>query len=359
MTATLLALLATGLAAGGGLLTLRLHRERGREPDPAHLAMCPRYRNGRFENEEPVPVSNMGPRFYVKFFLSRHRPPRPLPVTPVAASELPRPPAPLRAVWMGHSFVLVDVDGARFLFDPVYGPATPLPVNMFRFQAPPLPREQLPDAGIDAVIVTHDHYDHLERSTLCHLARKGLRIITPLGVGARLRGWGCPADSVTELDWHQSTDVGTVRVTATPARHFSGRSLNSRDGTLWASWVLRGPEHGVFFSADGGYGRHFAAIGKQYGPFDLACMETGAWDKRWPHAHQQPEESVRACREVGGRVMLPIHWAAYDLSFHPWDEPILRASTAAREQGVPLATPRMGEAWSPGMSTGPWWTEVR
>ena len=161
MTATLLALLATGLAAGGGLLTLRLHRERGREPDPAHLAMCPRYRNGRFENEEPVPVSNMGPRFYVKFFLSRHRPPRPLPVTPVAASELPRPPAPLRAVWMGHSFVLVDVDGARFLFDPVYGPATPLPVNMFRFQAPPLPREQLPDAGIDAGIA---HYRRSLRS---------------------------------------------------------------------------------------------------------------------------------------------------------------------------------------------------
>ncbi len=137
MTATVLALLATGLAAGGGLLTLRLHRERGREPDPAHLAMCPRYRNGRFENEEPVPVSNMGPRFYVKFFLSRHRPPRPLPVTPVAASELPRPPAPLRAVWMGHSFVLVDVDGARFLFDPVYGRLRRCPSTCFASK--PLP----------------------------------------------------------------------------------------------------------------------------------------------------------------------------------------------------------------------------
>lgn len=358
MTAlSILAALAAAGIAGGSALTLRLRRERGVEPAPNVLAGHPRYKNGRFLNDEPVPVSNMGPRFYLEFFVANHRPPQPLPVTPVTA--LSRPPAPLAAVWMGHSFVLLDLDGTRLLFDPVYGPASPLPTNIHRFQPPPLPRAELPASGIDAVVITHDHYDHLERSTVRFLARHGLRFITPLGVGARLRGWGCPASAVTELDWHQTIRLGAVDVTATPARHFSGRGLNGRDGTLWASWTLRGPEHAVFFSADGGYGRHFAAIGAQYGPFDLALMETGAWNERWPHAHQTPEQSVRACRDVGGGVMLPIHWAAYDLSFHAWDEPIRRTMAAAAEQNLTLVTPRMGQIWTPGAPTEAWWEQTR
>lgn len=352
------ALAAAGLA-GGSALALRLRRERGAAPRPETLAGSPQYQHGGFRNDEPVPVSNMGLRFFLEFFTTSHRPPGPLPVVPVHAVDLPGPPAPLRVVWMGHSFVLLDVDGTRLLFDPVYGPASPLPTNIRRFQAPPLPKAELPAAGIDAVIITHDHYDHLERGTIRFLARRGLRFITPLGVGTRLRGWGCPAENVWELDWHESAQVKQVAVTATPARHFSGRGLHERNNTLWASWVARGPEHAVFFSADGGYGRHFAAIGAHYGPFDLALMETGAWNERWPHAHQKPEDSVRACREARSARMLPIHWAAYDLAFHAWDEPIRRAAAAAAAQNVALITPRMGQAWTPDTSTPAWWKEVR
>lgn len=353
------------LLASGLLLVLRLRSQRGREPDPAGIARRisdpARHDGRRFLNDEPAPVENMGAGFFVKFFLARHRPPTPLPV--VAPAPFPSPPAPLRVVWMGHSFVILDIDGVRLIFDPVFGPASPLPTNIRRFQPPPLSREELPPA--DAVILSHDHYDHLERASVRFLARRGARFVTTPGVDSRLRGWGCSDDAISVLDWGQSLSLpshrpegGTVELTAAPSRHFSGRSLNGRDTTLWASWIAKGPRHAVFFSSDGGYGRHFAAIGRQYGPFDLTLMETGAWNPRWAHAHQHPEESVRAHRDLRGGVMLPIHWAAYDLAFHDWDEPAIRASRAAREQGVTLATPRMGETWTPGTPTAAWWEEV-
>ncbi|MDD2480046.1 MAG: MBL fold metallo-hydrolase [Victivallaceae bacterium] len=263
-------------------------------------------------------------------------------------------PSDFKIYWLGHSTLIMEIDGTRIITDPVFGNAGPLKFIVRRFQPSPLRREHLPEA--DAVIISHDHYDHLEFDTILRLRKSKIRFIVPLGVGAHLRSWGIPPERITELNWGDSAKVGTLTITAQTARHFSGRSFGTRDRTLWSAFVLAGPKHKVFFAGDGGYGKHFKTIGEKFGPFDLTCLEIGSWNERWPNSHLFPEQTIQAHQDLRGKYLLPIHWAVFDLAFHDWDEPIKRLHAAAKHANVQIMTPIQGQPIVPGKTpTSTWW----
>lgn len=233
----------------------------------------------------------------------------------------------LRVTWFGHSSSLVEIDGARVLIDPVWDErAAPTQwAGPKRFFAPTLKLDDLP--AIDAVILSHDHYDHLGAGTIRQLAKldslRQARWITPLGVGTILARLGVDPKRCTELNWTETVDIGSLRITALPTRHFSGRSLFNRFETLWASFVLAGPKHRVYYGADSGEWEGFREIGEQYGPFDLTMLEIGAFDPLWADLHMGPEGAVRSFRALGGQgLLMPIHWGLFDLALHPWTQPI-------------------------------------
>jgi L-ascorbate metabolism protein UlaG (beta-lactamase superfamily) len=213
---------------------------------------------------------------------------------------------------------------------------------------------------VDAVVISHDHYDHLDVPTVKALAARGARWVVPLGVGAHLRAWGVPDARITELDWWEAARVGDLTLTATPARHFSGRGLGDADRTLWAGWAIAGPAHRVFYSGDTALHEEFAEIGRRLGPFDLTMIESGAYDALWADVHLGPEQAVLAHRQVRGAVMLPVHWGLFDLALHGWTEPIERVLVAAERAGVRVASPRPGGMVEPA-ALGPaerWWPAV-
>jgi L-ascorbate metabolism protein UlaG (beta-lactamase superfamily) len=275
----------------------------------------------------------------------------------------------LRATWLGHSTVLLELDGARVLFDAMFSErASPSTiVGPKRFFPPPLALADLP--SIDAVVISHDHYDHLDMETIRALATRQatLRFVVPLGIGAHLERWGVPADRITELEWGEQTALAGrgVTLTATPSRHFSGRRLRDALGrgnpTLWATWVVTGPSHRAFFSGDTGMFDGFSDIGTQFGPFDLTMIKVGAYGEPWPQIHVNPEEAVRAHSMLRGKVMLPIHWGTFNLAFHAWDEPAERTVAAAQASSATLVMPRPGESVEPSLAARPvepWWRSV-
>lgn len=251
----------------------------------------------------------------------------------------------LRVTWLGHSTLLLDVDGRRFLTDPLwYDRASPFSlVGPKRFFPNPLPLEKL--RGVDAILLSHDHYDHLDKKTLLSLLAKGIPVITMLGVGKRLIRWGAPAHLVTELDWWQSTRLGDHTITAAPARHFSGRWLTDRFHTLWGSFAVKGPSHAVYYGADSGYYQGFVSIGEKLGPFDLALLEIGAYSEEWEAIHMGPENAVQATLDVQAALLLPIHWGTFNLALHSWTEPVERLLAAAEKKGVDLVLPAPGETF--------------
>lgn len=335
----------------------------GNDPAGERLAICrqsPNYGENGFTNNQPLELpgswqmTKIGAQL---LFSSSRRPQSPLPMDKLNKTDFANEPAELALVWLGHSFIIIELEGKRLAIDPVFGNASPVPLMVDRFQAPPLTREDLPH--LDGVIVSHDHYDHLEMETVQFLAARGVKFIMPLGVGARLEGWDCPADQIIELDWGQSYDLDGLQIIAVPSRHFSGRGLTDRNKTLWAGWILKGQSRRVFYSSDGGFDGRFARIGQQYGPFDLTMIEIGAYNRAWPQVHMFPEQAVDAHLALNGVVMIPVHWAAYDLSLHQWNEPIERAYSCAVDKGVNLATPRMGQRYIPGNTkTEKWWESV-
>ncbi|MEV6104906.1 MBL fold metallo-hydrolase [Streptomyces sp. NPDC051940] len=281
---------------------------------------------------------------------------------PLRTPALHDPPASgLRVTWLGHATALAEIDGRRVLFDPVWGQRC----SPFAFAGPkrfhPVP-VRLADLGpLDAVVISHDHYDHLDMPTICELASLDVHFAVPLGVGAHLEHWGVPAGRITELDWHESVTVADLTLTATPARHFCGRGIRNKQQTLWASWVVAGPRHTVFHSGDTGYFPGFAEIGAQYGPFDTAMVQIGAYSEFWPDIHMTPEEGVRAHLDLRGGVLLPIHWGTFNLAPHRWEEPAERTLAAAVAHDVRVAVPRPGESYEPeaaALPAAPWWREV-
>jgi L-ascorbate metabolism protein UlaG (beta-lactamase superfamily) len=274
---------------------------------------------------------------------SIEQPEEPLPVVKRSGSEfLELPPSGLRVTWLGHSTMLVEIDGVRVLIDPIWGThASPWSsIGPARFYSPPLPLDELPE--VDVIIISHDHYDHLDFETVSRLKDEPVRWIVPLGVGAHLAHWGVSNTRIDELDWWEHTTVKGVTLTATPARHFSGRWVDRFLSTLWAGWAMRGPEHAVFYSGDTGFHPEFKEIGERLGPFDLTMMESGAYSSTWTDVHLGPEQAVIAHKMVGGEVMLPVHWGLFDLAFHGWSDPIERVLAAAERLDVTVVTPRPG-----------------
>jgi L-ascorbate metabolism protein UlaG (beta-lactamase superfamily) len=308
----------------------------------------PNFDGQKFVNPVPTHLLTPGTTWEMvrhQLFGGEERVPRrSVPVVARTSSDYSTPPASgLRATWIGHASTLVEIDGHRLLTDPIWSErASPSTlVGPRRFHPPPLPIEALPP--IDVVIISHDHFDHLDMATIQALAARGSRFAVPLGVGAHLEAWSIPAAQVVELDWGESVRLGGLELVATPARHYSGRNPLRRDGTLWSSWVVKGPSHRIFFSGDSGYFDGFKAIGAAHGPFDLTLVKIGACDRTWQDIHMSPDEAVRAHLDLKGRLLLPIHWGTFNLAFHAWNAPAEEAVAAARARGVNVAVPRPGQ----------------
>jgi len=309
----------------------------------------------KFLNPVPTAVGGPGIAFKVlpQMLLNRaeREPKRPLgPFRTEAAAYAAAPASGLRVTWFGHSSMLVEIDGVRLLIDPVWDErASPLGwAGPKRFFAPTLALEELPK--IDAVLLSHDHFDHLGKQTVRQLARlrPEMQWITSLGVGALLRGFGVVADQIVELDWTETVriagaDGAEITITSLPARHFSGRSMFNRFETLWASFVLRGGEHTVYYGADSGWWEGFTEIGAAHGPFDLTMLEIGAYNELWHEIHLGPDGAARAFRALGGSgLLMPIHWGLFDLALHAWRQPIERITEIADAEGLKLWSPEPG-----------------
>ncbi|WP_041967719.1 MBL fold metallo-hydrolase [Mesobacillus selenatarsenatis] len=287
---------------------------------------------------------------------SERRPGAPLPMA-TFAQPLQKGSA-TKVTWFGHSAFLLEIEGKTILFDPMFGKApTPFPIRNQRYSRElPLKIEELP--VVDTVVLSHDHYDHLDYGSIMKLKGKVKNYVVPLGVGAHLERWGISPEMIQEHDWWDGLSFAGLQFACTPARHFSGRSLTDRNATLWCSWVIIGQETKVFFSGDGGYGPHFKEIGEKYGPFDLTLMECGQYDARWAAIHMLPEETVQAHQDVKGKLLVPVHWGAFTLSLHAWHDPVERAVRAAEESGVDIVTPRIGETFTVSLDDYPksaWW----
>ncbi len=286
-------------------------------------------------------------------------PPAPLASVDPRAGWSKPPSSGLRTTWLGHSTVLIEIDGWRVLTDPVWGQrASPFTLlGPKRFQPVPIALRQLPP--VDAVVISHDHYDHLDYPTIRALAKSRVPFITSLGVGAHLEAWGIPPERITELAWWESHRVpGTgLSVTAAPSQHFSGRGLKSRNSTLWSSLVLAGERHRVFFSGDTGLTTEYEAIRDRLGPFDLVMLEVGAFHPAWGDIHLGPANALQAHALLGGGVLMPVHWGTFSLSTHAWDEPVETLLSLADPARAQLLLPRLGEPLEPAerRPAQPWW----
>jgi L-ascorbate metabolism protein UlaG (beta-lactamase superfamily) len=321
----------------------------------------PQYRDGRFRNAEATKMLSGSYREMLKhqfFGREKREPAAPIPVVARTDRDYAVPPASgLRATWIGWSSVLLEIDGHVVMTDPVWSnrcsPSTL--VGPKRFHRPPIALEELPH--IDVVVISHDHYDHLDMPTVRFLGARGTQFAVPLGIGAHLRRWGIPETQIHELDWNEAIELAGITVRSTPARHYSGRQPRFNNQTLWTSWVIRGPRHRVFFSGDSGYSGAFAKIGAEQGPFDLTLIKVGASDPTWSEIHMTPEEAVQVHRDLRGGVMLPVHWGTFNLAFHSWRDPVERAVATASASGVRIVVPEPGEFVEPSAppAASSWW----
>ncbi|WP_188814296.1 MBL fold metallo-hydrolase [Hymenobacter cavernae] len=331
-----------------------LSPELGGKPTKAErvaFARTGHYRDGEFRNLQPTEVMTGGSTISTMWkFLTQTTPhadpPGPLPLQKLDSLTITqKTPELVRVTWFGHSATLVEIAGQNVLLDPMLsigmGPArwaTPKRYNPELAIRP----EQLP--AIAAVLISHDHYDHLDYQTVQKIKDKVGVFCVPLGIGAHLRAWGVAPEHIREVSWGDSVRLPGLTLTSTPSRHFSGRGLGNRNSTLWTSWVIKSAAKRLFYTGDGGYGAHFADIGRQYGPFDLALVECGQYNEDWAEIHMRPEQSVQAALDVRARVMLPVHWGAFTEARHPWNEPVRRASAAAKAHPELLfTTPRLGQ----------------
>ena len=326
----------------------------------------PAWSGDRFRNTRVVPRGDPNvPMPSVSEFLcggTRRVPSRPLPVIDPLDIWTRLPSSGLRTTWLGHSTVLIEIDGKRVITDPVWGPrASPSSLaGPKRFQPPPVPLRSMP--AVDLVIVSHDHYDHLDYATIRQLAKTNVPFVTSLGVGAHLEAWGVQPERITELDWWESHTLpgSDLTVTAAPSQHFSGRSLNDGNATLWSSMVLRSPRHGVFFSGDTGLTAEYRTIGERLGPFDLVMIEIGAFHPAWGNIHLGPENALEALALLGGGPFLPVHWGTFNLALHAWDQPAEVLLNSAVHSGPRILMPKLGEPFEPvhDRALVPWWRQV-
>ncbi len=318
------------------------------------------YRDGTFHNLSPTPVMVEGvtllssARDYLRPGKDR-QPSQPLPSVKTDLNDLPTDGTTL--VWFGHSSYLLQIAGKIILVDPVFS-GNASPVSFFGKNYPGSNVYGVADMPeIDILLLTHDHYDHLDYETVRKLRPKIKQVVASMGVGAHLEGWGYSPEIIQELAWHEEAQsAGGINLTALPARHFSGR-LFKRGKTLWSSFVLDTPDYKLYLGGDSGYDGHFAEIGTQYGPFDLAILECGQYNQNWPYIHMMPEQTAQAALDLRAKVLLPVHWGKFTLALHPWYEPIERVSKRAQEMNLPLTTPMIGQPITIGekLLNEPWW----
>jgi L-ascorbate metabolism protein UlaG (beta-lactamase superfamily) len=330
----------------------------------ARVNESPNFVDGRAQNSVETNLGSTDVReVFVEYFrgAKERKPPQPVPMveTDPAALESARKQG-VRFVWLGHSTVYLEIDGTRVLIDPVWSErASPFSIlGPKRSHSVPMALADLPT--IDVVVISHDHYDHLDPGVVRELAPQGVRFAVPLGIGADLEAWGVADEQIIELDWWEGAVVGSLALVATPARHFSGWQVTDRDLTLWASWTLVGPKSRVFYSGDTGWLNDFEKVGDEYGPFDLSIIKCGAYGDGWPDIHINGIQAVEANLLLKGRRMLPVHWLTFDLALHPWAEPVIQAVDAGAELGVDVITPQLGELvdLEGRVTTTRWWEEM-
>ncbi len=307
------------------------------------------YKEDRFVNIAKVQLDmsfrDMG-KSLVGYFKpqSQTTPKENLPVQKIDSLDIVKYIGDTRLIWFGHSAFLLQIDTKNILIDPMFG-EVPAPHPMLgskRFSKElPIEIEKIPE--IDAVLISHDHYDHLDYDSIKKLKNKVKMFYTPLGVGVHLEKWGVEKERIIELDWWQEIRLEKLNFICTPAQHFSGRGLTDRTKTLWSSWIIQSKTDNIFFSGDSGYGNHFKEIGKKYGPFDFAMMECGQYNEMWPDVHMFPEETAQAGLDVKAKKIMPIHWGAFKLAMHAWTDPIERLSKKAKELNIDIVAPRIGE----------------
>ena len=326
----------------------------------ARMQASPQWSGGGFTNPEPLWNDTLGMLRTMFSPMPFTSPEGELPVQRADRSRFaPAPASGLRITWLGHSTQIIELDGATLLTDPIFGGrASPVGwAGPAVWYPPPLPLAELPP--LDAVLISHDHYDHLQVETIQALGQTGVRFIVPLGVGAHLESWGVAPGTITEVDWWDPVEVGDITVHAVPARHASGRQVLDQNRTLWSGYALVGPRHRVWFSGDTGLFPDMEAIGARLGPFDATLIEVGAYDQAWPDWHLGPEQAVRAHRMARGDLFVPVHWGLWSLASHGWTEPAERVLAEAEARGVRAFVPRPGESFEPAVVGGPerWWPD--
>jgi L-ascorbate metabolism protein UlaG (beta-lactamase superfamily) len=347
----LLALAALAATAGAAAYALRdLPAAFGRRPDGVReerIRNSPQYRDGVFHNAPSELARHTTPDGdtvrRMLFEREGRRPALPVPTVQAHPGGDTAAAEGVEIVWYGHASALVEIEGSRVLLDPMWSDrcSPSAHVGPKRLHPVPVELEELP--RLDAVLISHDHYDHLDMATVRRLVTaQSAPFLVPLGIGGHLRRWGVPEHRIIELDWNETCTLGDLTLTLTSAHHFSGRGT-TRNTTLWGSWVIAGPTRKVFYTGDSGYFEGYAAVGAQHGPFDAALVQIGAYDEAWADIHMTPEDAVRAHRELNAGLLVPVHWCTFNLALHRWSEPIERLLVEAKANAVPVVVPRPGE----------------
>lgn len=330
------------------------------------IKKSPNYEDDHFNNLVETPVSGENTSMWEtawKFIKGgkNREPDKVIETIPFSAEAFQNSTDGIAFSWFGHSTVLLKVDGKNILIDPVFSdhasPFSFIGAKGFKYSNQTL-LDQLPQ--IDAVLISHDHYDHLDYETLLQLKSKVDRFYVPLGVGAHLEKWGVPKENIVEMDWWDESQFNDeLMFAAVPMRHFSGRGISDRFCTLWAGWVIQSKNYRIIHTGDSGYGDHFAEIGNKYGPFDLTMVECGQYNEGWPFIHMMPEQSVQAHIDLKGKYMMPIHWGRFNLSLHEWTDPVNRATAEAILKNVDIITPVVGDIFTlnPPLPKERWWEE--
>lgn len=346
----------------------------GGSPDSQTLQTMqksPNYQNGKFENLQPLVVDGSGAGvsederlnlmdFIINIFhpADGKHPKESLPTLPLTKN------IPLQNnsfTWLGHSTILFKMGDKTIITDPVFYRVSPIPLGGKPYSMTHLPKtDELPN--LDIVILSHDHYDHLDMKAIQEIHLKAQKFLVPLGVKAHLVKWGVDKNKIQEFAWHDTQNLDGLEFIFVPSRHYGGRKLSTRSQTLWGGWVVKSVDFALYFTGDGGFGSHFADIAKTYAPddgFDLMFVENGAYNVNWADVHMFPEQSVQAVKDAKAKLALPIHWGKYDLAYHKWDEPAERFLAEATKQNVAFITPKIGQNFTINDQTTPWWKEVQ